>query len=138
MQAIQQTISLYSLGCSSRNWDMVIGTFLVDGTWEVPARGIAISGHAALRATMSGMIAGFDYFVQINAPAIITVDGDRATARSLIRECGKHTGTGEALEVTGLYEDVLARTDEGWKFVRRSFTGLGMHGFTATAPTLPG
>ena len=33
-----------------------------------------------------------EYLVQINAPAIIAVDGDSASARSLIRECAKFRG----------------------------------------------
>ena len=137
-QAIQQTISRYAIGCSAQDWDSVIATFTADGAWEVPSRGLRITGHDALRAAMSGFVAGFDHFVQINAPAAITVDGDRATARSLIRECGKYTGRDEALEVTGLYDDELLRTADGWKFERRTFTGLGMLGLPTAAPTLPG
>ncbi len=134
---IQQIISLYSEGCSERDWDQVMGTFLTNGIWEVPKRGITITGHAALRAAMSSMVATLDYFVQINAPAIITLDGDHATARSLIRECGKHSGRPEALEVMGRYSDELVRTPEGWKFAKRTFDGLGLQGFPLIPPILP-
>jgi len=134
---IQQTISLYSEGCSVRDWDQVMGTFLPDGIWEVPRRGITITGHDALRAAMSAMVATFDHFVQINAPAIITLDGDCATARSLIRECGKHAGRAEALEVMGRYSDELVRTGNGWKFAKRTFEGLGLQGFSLIPPILP-
>ena len=137
-QAIQQVISLYSEGCSLRDWNQVVATFLPDGAWEVPSRGLVITGHDALRAAMAGFVAGFDYFTQINAPAIITVAGDEAHARTLIRECGKYSGTDEALEVTGVYTDRLVRTAGGWKFACRTFAGIGLHNFKVAPPRLPG
>ena len=138
VQQIQQVISLYSEGCSLGDWDQVVACFLPDGTWEVPARGMAIRGHGALRAAMAGFVAGFDYFTQINAPAIISVTDGTATARSLIRESGRYRDSDQALEVTGIYEDRLVRTAEGWKFTCRTFTGIGSHGFSVSAPKLPG
>ena len=62
----------------------------------------------------------YTYFVQINAPAVINVDGDRANARSVIRECAKLKDKDEANEVLGFYNDELVRTPEGWKFSRGS------------------
>ena len=41
---------------------------------------------------MTALMAPIEYLVQINAPAIIAVDGDTASARSLIRECAKFRG----------------------------------------------
>lgn len=127
--AIQQLLSLYSDGCSRGDWDQVMATFLPDGVWEVPGLGARHEGHAVIRKAMAGFVAQMDYFVQISAPAIIEVDGDRATARSTIRECGKFRGRDEALEVMGFYADELVRSAEGWKFARRSFTGAGLHRF---------
>ena len=138
VQQIQQVISLYSEGCSIGDWNQVVATFLPDGAWEVPSRGMVIRGHDALRAAMAGFVAGFDYFTQINAPAIVTVTDDTAEARSLIRECGKYRGSDEALEVTGIYRDRLVRTAGGWKFACRTFTGIGLHGFHVATPKLPG
>lgn len=127
--AIQRTLNLYSEGCSKRDWEQVLGTFLSDGVWEVPQLGQRHEGHAAIRPAMAGFPEMFDYFVQINSPATIDVAGDRATARSMVRECGRFSGRHEALEVMGYYADELVRTAEGWKFARRTFSGAGMHRF---------
>lgn len=78
---------------------------------------------------MASFVGQMAYFVQINSPAIITVDGDKATARSGIRECGKFSDRDEALEVLGRYEDELVRTATGWKFTRRAFYAAGKHLF---------
>lgn len=127
--AIQQVLNRYSEGCSIRDWDQVMETFTEEGVWEVPGIGQRVEGHAALRAAMAGFAEMFEYFVQLNAPATITVDGDKATARTTIRECGRFKGRDEALEVLGFYADELVSTGDGWKFARRTFTTGGMHRF---------
>ena len=127
--AIQQVLNLYSEGASRRDWDQVMSTFAEDGIWEVPRRDLLLQGHGPIRAAMQGFVAAMDFFVQLNTPAIIEVDGDRATARSTIRECGKYSDGDEALEVLGHYADQLVRTDAGWKFARRTFTAFGAQSF---------
>jgi SnoaL-like domain len=126
--AIQQVLNRYSQGCSRPDWAQVEATFLPDGVWVAPAVG-TFTGWDEMYPVMSGFVAQMDYFIQINSPATIQVSGDEATARSVIRECGKFTGRDEALEVMGTYEDELVRTPAGWKFARRTFNGLGAHRF---------
>jgi ketosteroid isomerase-like protein len=128
--AIQQTINRYSDAASRADWDRVLSTFTPDAGWEVPAFGAVYRGPDVIRAAMSAFVAQMAYFVQINAPAVISVDGDRASARSIIRECGKFADRDEALEIFGFYEDELVRTGpREWKFNRRVFHILGQHRF---------
>ncbi|MET0902934.1 MAG: nuclear transport factor 2 family protein [Acidimicrobiales bacterium] len=122
---IQETISLYHEGGSKTDWDQVMATFLPDGIWEVPALRIRSQGHAAIREAMTALMEPIEYLVQINAPAIISVDGDSASARSLIRECAKLRGRAGLIDVVGQFNDELQRTPDGWRFARRTFTILG-------------
>ena len=115
---IQETISLYHEGGSKTDWDQVMATFLPDGIWEVPALRILSQGHTAIRETMTALMAPIEYLVQINAPAIITVDGDTASARSLIRECAKFRGQAGVIDVVGQFNDEL-RPDPQRLEVRR-------------------
>src|SRR6516164_8870760 len=96
--SIQQTLNQYSEAASRTAWDEVLATFVPDGIWEIPALGKKFQGHAAIRAAMVEFTSGWDYGLQINAPAVITLDGDRATARSAIREVGKFSGRDELFE----------------------------------------
>ncbi|HTV95466.1 MAG TPA: nuclear transport factor 2 family protein [Steroidobacteraceae bacterium] len=127
--AIQQTINRYTEGASRADWDQVMSTFLPDGVWEIPGLGVRHQGHAAIRAAMAAFVGQMAYFVQINSPAIITVEGAKARTRTVIRECGKFADRDEALEVLGFYNDDLLRTTEGWKFTCRAFKAVGMHTF---------
>jgi ketosteroid isomerase-like protein len=123
--AIQQTISRYHEGASKPDLEQLIATFLPDGTWEVPAFEFLCNGHAEMREVMSAVLAPIEYLVQINAPAIIAVDGDTASARTLVRECAKYLDRPGLVDVVGQFVDELQRTPDGWRFARRTFTILG-------------
>jgi hypothetical protein len=127
--AIQQTLNRYSEGASRGDWQQVLSTFTPEATWEIPERGARYQDHAVIQEVMAAFVGRMAYFVQINAPAIIEVEGNRATARTIIRECGKFADRDEALEVFGRYTDELIRTTAGWKFTRRVFNALGQHRF---------
>lgn len=131
--AIQKAISLYSQTASLGEWDRVVTAYLPDGTWEIPHLELKFAGQDAIRGALVQFFNAMEYVLQINAPALIEIDGDTAIARSGIRECGKTRGRDEGFEFLGIYADRLVRTADGWKFARRVFEGLGTHYF----PLLP-
>ena len=135
---IQQTLNKYSEGVSRADWDQVMSTFMPDGIWDVPEQQTYAQGQALIREAMTAFASQVDYIVQMNSPATITVSGDKATARSVIRECGKFAGRNEAVEIMGCYRDELIRTPEGWKFARRTFDIGGIHTFTLLPSTTTG
>lgn len=124
---IQQTISRYTEAASRAAWDEVIATFVPDAIWEIVAIGQKIQGREQIRAAMMEFTKTWDYGMQINAPAVITVDGDTATARSLVREVGRASGKDEVFEMFGVYVDRLVRTADGWKFAHRIMERRGKH-----------
>jgi hypothetical protein len=129
---IQETISIYHEGASKADYDQMMTTFLPDGIWEVPGMELRSQGIDDIRSTMTELMAPIEYLMQINAPAIIGVDGDRASARSLIRECAKFRDRPGLMDVVGQFNDELRRTPDGWRFAHRTFTILGTH-MTAAA-----
>jgi ketosteroid isomerase-like protein len=132
--AIQQTISRYSVNASRADWDKVMATFAPGSVWAVPALGVKFEGLDEIRGGLLHFSGPMDYIVQAHAPAVIEVDGDTATAQSVIRENGKFSGRDEALEILGLYLDKLVRTADGWKFVERVFDLRGMYSFPLSPP----
>jgi ketosteroid isomerase-like protein len=122
---IQDTISRYHDGASRNDIEQIVATFLPDGIWEVPSLNLRAVGHPEMRETMAALVEPIEYLVQINAPAIIDVDGDTASARSLVRECAKLHEGGVHMDVVGQFDDELERTTDGWRFAHRTFTVLG-------------
>jgi len=126
--AIQDTITAYSQSIGLRDWDMTLETYRPDGVWELQNFGLSHEGHEAILAALKAIIDPLDYIVQINAPALIEVSGNMATARYTIRECGRITGASQGFESFGVYFDRLVRDDGGgWKFAHHSYRPIGMH-----------
>src|SRR6476620_1851718 len=124
---IQETISRYHEGGSTSDLDQIIATFRPKGIWEVPSLKTRAEGHDGIRETMAALVEPIEYLVQINAPAIIDIDGDTASARSLVRECAMLRDGGVYMDVVGQFNDQLERTPGGWKFAHRTFTMIGSH-----------
>jgi ketosteroid isomerase-like protein len=125
--SIQNVLNSYSEGVSRADWDQAIATYTADAVWEIADTELKFHGTAAIREAMKLFAEPLAYLVQINAPAVIGVDGDTATARSTIREGGKYKNSAEAMECYGWYEDWLSRTPSGWRFTKRVYHVSGLH-----------
>src|SRR5690348_14954491 len=112
-------MNAYSINGSAGDWHRALETFMPDGIWEIPALGIFAEGVDQAASVMEGLVARLEFVAQLNSPGLIEVNGERASARSVIRECGKYKGREEAMEVLGLYNDELVRTKHGWRFSKR-------------------
>ncbi len=130
---IQQNISTYSAAGSIRDWYLLVSTFMPDATWDLAGTEYKMKGQAQMRAEFPRFVDATEYLVQTNAPALIKIDGDTATARSMIREAGKVKDKEEWMEIVGIYDDRLSRTAQGWRFSHRTFTLIGL----ARTPMLP-
>jgi ketosteroid isomerase-like protein len=130
---IQQTINLYHQAGSLGDLEQMVSTFTPDGIWEFTQSGRRFEGRAAILEAAVGFTAPLEYVAQINAPALITLDGDTASARSSIRETAKFAGRDEGIEAFGVYLDRLTRTADGWRFTHRTFDLRWMH----RVPILP-
>jgi hypothetical protein len=132
--AIQQLLNRYSVGSSRRNFDDVVSTYEPEGVWEIASWGQSFEGHAAIREGLFSLTAPTEYVVQQNSPAVITVDGDAASATSVICENGKQANNDGAFQALGYYVDELVRTAEGWRFKRRRFELVSMRTYQFTSP----
>ena len=59
------------------------------------------------------------YFIQMTHSGVIEIKGDRATARFVEAERGR--GESTYYDCLAVYEDVLVRDTEGWRFAKRSY-----------------
>lgn len=123
---IQHILNLYSDGASRRDFDQVIATFIEDSIWEVADTPHRFTGIEAILGAFRAFTATTSYLVQMNAPAVILVDGDKATARSTIREVGRYSDRDELFDCVGTYFDSLVRTPDGWRFTHRRFVTHGI------------
>jgi hypothetical protein len=69
-------------------------------------------------------MSGFDAFVQMTHSVNIDLEGDRATAVTVVHEVGSQKASGSTLSAMGLYHDIITRVGGRWGFERRYFETL--------------
>jgi hypothetical protein len=124
LAAIQVQISRYTDAINRRDWGVFPEIYAADAHWEAVGEGISFDGLAAITEGLSGLAGAMSYLVQSNAPAVIEVAGDRATARSTMHEIWALPAEGIKADVHGYYDDELARIDGRWMFTSRRFNFL--------------
>jgi hypothetical protein len=125
LPAIQIAISRYTDAVNSRNWAAFPKIFAEDASWEAIGLDIRFDGLAAITQGLSTIVNDMSRFVQINTPAVIELEGDRASARSTIYELGEYDGPGTFFEAYGTYEDELVKVKNGeWRFQSRRFVRI--------------
>ena len=88
--------------------------------WEIgPPLASRAEGIDDIAKMLRGLLQIEQYFMQMTHAGVVEVDGDRATARFVVREHGK--GATTFYDNLAVYEDVLVREDAGWRFAHRSY-----------------
>jgi ketosteroid isomerase-like protein len=93
--------------------------FADDAVFEIEGAA-RFEGAAQIRAWAEGRWAGpgGPTMRHLITGTVVTLDGDRARARSYFTVITPGDG-GLRVNSTGVYEDSFARTSDGWKFVHR-------------------
>jgi ketosteroid isomerase-like protein len=122
IQEISALFMSYRRTLDEREFAAYAELFAPDGEWAGNLG--SFKGPAAIKqmlddsvGTAFGIEAGDDFHLVANPD--IHVDGDRATASSTWAFVKRDGDDRPQLSLLGHYTDVLARTPEGWRFVRR-------------------
>ncbi|WP_461170278.1 nuclear transport factor 2 family protein [Arthrobacter sp. Z1-15] len=104
--------------------DDLVALFTEDGIWDGTGWGIpVIQGSAALREFFESTMSSNLGTCHLVLNHIIDVEGDAAECTAYFHAFGRRLD-GSLQDSLGLYSDVFARTAGGWKFARRSVSGL--------------
>jgi ketosteroid isomerase-like protein len=120
--AVQQLAARFTDAVNERNVPAFDGLWASDGAiWEI-GRPLAAraQGQQNIVAMLGQLMRIQTYFMQLTHSGVITIEGDRATARWDMRERGK--GDGSYYDNLAVYDDVLVRERHGWRFLSRSYT----------------
>lgn len=120
-QDIAEVLLRYATGIDRRDWSVFRSAFTADceldygeiGTWngvdavtDFMEQSHAMAGHTMHRLTNQ----------------VITVNGDRAEARTYVDGLIMAADNGSGVNAVGFYDDDLVRSAEGWRITRRRFT----------------
>ena len=88
--------------------------------WEIgPPLQSRAEGIDEIVAMLRGLMQAERYFMQMTHSGVIDIKGDQATARFVERERGR--GESTYYDNLAVYEDVLVREADGWRFAKRSY-----------------
>jgi uncharacterized protein (TIGR02246 family) len=122
--AIHALIAAYGDAVSRRDGAAWGATWADDARWVL--MGHEVQGRAAIVALWEGAMARFDAVSFLAAPGPISVEGDRATARTQTQEVLRALD-GSVRRVAGIYDDIFVRSIDGWRFASRDFSVLIEH-----------
>ena len=121
--AVQDTLNAYTAAVTRHDFDGIVELYTPDATWEARNTPFDLKfGGDGLRAGFENAIGMARDLVQINTPATISIDGDSATAKSMIYEFGDMADGSAHVTSQGIYDDTFVKVDGAWKFKARVFT----------------
>ena len=116
---ITQLIHRYNQAADSGDGAVFASTFVAEGLIELPDED-PIAGTEALSAfgdAVPNTVPGARHWVN---NIVVDVEDEIATARTYLIVV--IAGSPPAPMLSGIYQDELVRTDDGWRFVKRSVT----------------
>ena len=116
-EAIRDLFSEYCFRMDDFRFAELGALFTADGEWI--ARYARARGPAEIAALMARNIPTEPKRKHFIMNSLIRLDGDRASARTSYLVVLQAKGAGLVPSVAGTYEDVLARTADGWRFKER-------------------
>src|SRR5205823_10368357 len=122
-EQIRNLIGRFTDAVNRADAEAFMSVWAPEATWIIdPPTGLTTTDtREAIAAGMGQALpALWSSFIQSIHGAAITVDGDRATARVYVAEIGVHRERGPERNL-GVYDDVLERTPEGWRFRLRHY-----------------
>lgn len=128
--AIAGVIEGYGDAIGRRDFAALADLFVADASWKVgPPFDLHFTG-AAIVPTIAAILETYSFFLQMTQGRVISLAGDKAQARTIIREIGQSADGASGLDNLGRYHDEMIRTPQGWKFASRRFEPL----YVDTAP----
>lgn len=118
---IRELVDSYGDAVARRDKDDWGATWAEDAEWHI--MGEVIKGRPQIVTFWSNLMAQFSFAGFALAPGAIIVNGDQADARVYATE-ELWDSSGKVTRINGRYDDVLVRTDAGWRFKRRTYTIL--------------
>jgi 3-phenylpropionate/cinnamic acid dioxygenase small subunit len=130
--AIQALLVRYAWAIDEKDWGTLDSVFLPDAYLDYSSNPAGVEGpYPEIRAWLEKSLAPFPVTQHLVTNIEARVDGDRATARTMVyNPMGAATREGPLhfFFLGGRYDDELVRTADGWRISKRVETLLWFQG----------
>lgn len=120
-QDISDLIVRYATGIDRRDWPLFRTVFTADCELDYAEVG-QWTGVDAVTEFMKQAHAGAGHTLHRMSNQVVTVEGDRARARTYVDAYIMFADNSGGVNAVGIYDDELVRTAGAWQIARRRFT----------------
>jgi hypothetical protein len=93
-----------------------------DGVWKIGAPiNMEFKGQQNMGSSVTHMLGLWDFFVQLSGPGVVTINGDKATARFYVNEIARKTDDKSGNYNLSMYQDELIKENGKWVFLKRTY-----------------
>ena len=118
---VAEVLSRYAQGLDTRDFELVRACFTADAVIEYSSLPAFPGGFPAFLEHTRSTVLQLASTQHLIGNHIITVDGDSATCSSSVL-ASQYAANNDNWTTAGRYDDVLARTPDGWRITHRRFT----------------
>jgi 3-phenylpropionate/cinnamic acid dioxygenase small subunit len=127
-QDVAELLVRYATGIDRRDWTLLRSCFTDDciadygdvGRWN---------GGEEITAWMQRTHEPLGHTLHCITNQAVASEGETVTARSYVDALILGPDSRRGVQAQGYYDDVVVRTDDGWKIARRRYTMVRMHVF---------
>ena len=119
---IDDLLIRYTVAIDTKDWDLLDTVFTPDAKVDYTTSGGTKGSYPEVRAWLAKALAPFKMTQHLISNSVVRVDGDTATARTMVfNPMGTDDGKGglDLFYVGAWYDDKLVRTPEGWRIAER-------------------
>lgn len=119
--AIQQLLATYVFAIDAKDFDALDHVFTPDAQFDYSVTGGEIGDYAKIKPWLKKALAQFPVTQHLIGMPLVKVEGDRATARTMLfNPMQMAKPEGHIFFVGATYVDELVRTGNGWRIAKRS------------------
>ena len=119
---INDLLIRYTVAIDQKDWKLLDTVFQPDATVDYTESGGIRGKYPEVRAWLEKALAPFPMTQHLISNSVVELDGDRATARTMVyNPMGLNSPEGKLrlFYVGAYYNDKLVRTDQGWRIAER-------------------
>jgi len=119
---IDDLLIRYTVAIDEKDWELLDTVYTPDAKIDYTTSGGIKGAYPEVRAWLAKALAPFTMTQHLISNSVVEVDGDAATARTMVfNPMGTDDGKGglRMFYVGAWYEDKLVRTDAGWRIAER-------------------
>lgn len=96
-----------------------------DAIWKIgPPIDIEFKGQENMGTSVTHMLELWDFFVQLSGPGVVSINGDKATARFYVNEIARKADDKSGNYNLSMYEDELVKENGKWLFKKRTYNTI--------------